>query len=181
VALFPQLEKDVCQLPLIGVVHQVSGRGFGLGIHSHVKRTRQIETEPAGSVVKLYRAQTEVGHNSVHRRQPAGGVQCVDLREIPVLHNQLFPKSRQPVAGHFQRLGVAIQAQEPTTSQAFQDFLRVPTAPERCIDIYAFRPDVEKLDGFTYENGNMERARMLGCARGFCVPALLVIHHRWSI
>ena len=158
-ALFPQLEKNICQFPLTGVVHEVGGGRFGAGIHSHVERSRQIETESAGSVVKLHRAQTEVGHNSVHRRQPAGGVQRVDLGEIPVLHDQLLAKARQPIASHFQCLGVAVQAQEPAASQALQDLLRVPPCPQRRVDVGPFRPDVEKIEGFTHEHGNMERPR----------------------
>ena len=138
-----------------------------------------MKLNPREGVVKLHRAQTEVGQHSIRRRQPAGGVQRIDLREIPVLHDQLPAKTRQPVAGHFQRPGIAIEAQKPAAPQTLQNLLRVPPGPQRRVDVIALRPDIEKIESFTDEHGNMDEPgfgiRNSGLARsGFTLRIVLV-------
>ena len=162
------------------MVHKVGGARFRAGVHSHVERARQVETESAGSVVKLNRAQTEVGDDSVDRRQPAGRVQRIDLREIPVLHDQLPAKTRQPVAGRFQRPGVAIEAQKATAPQTRQNLLRVPPGSQRCVNVVALRPDIEKIESFTDEHGNMDEPgfgiRNSGLARSGFTLRIVQVH-----
>jgi hypothetical protein len=75
-----------------------------------------------------------------------------------MLHDQLLAKTRQPDAGRFQCPGIAIKAQEPAASQALQNLLPVPSAPQRCVNVDAFRPDIEKIESFTDEHGNMKSA-----------------------
>ena len=62
----------------------------------------------------------------------------------------------KPLAGDFECLRVAIQAQKPAASQALQNLFRVPPGPRSCINVDAFRPDIEKIESFTDEHGNMD-------------------------
>jgi hypothetical protein len=150
VALFPKTVNKISQVTLRTVIHNRFCRRFALRVHAHIERAWQTETESSRGILKLHRAQAEIGHYAIRGRQAARRVQRIDLREVAVHRDQPLPEGSQALAREGQGCGVAVDPQEPSPAllEYVEDSVGMPTCTERRVDIEAIGSYIQKLQSF---------------------------------
>src|SRR5258708_7527632 len=148
VALFPQLENQVSQLPLRSPVDELLSGGVAGRVHPHIEWTGNIETEAARCIFQLRGAEAEVSQQAVRRRKSACGMKGIDFGEIALHQVQSLLVTAQALAGHSQRRSVAVDTQKPSLTRVHdrEDFFSVPAGSKRCVDVDSIWANIEEFD-----------------------------------
>jgi hypothetical protein len=148
---------EVGELLLRPAVHHVRGRLLLPPVHAHVQGTVGLEAEAALRLVELDRRDAQVQEHAVRplATQPLG-----DLAEVAGLETDAGTVLVEDAAGPLQRLGVAVEAQEPAVGGAgAQEGPRVAPQSHGPVHPETPRPHCEELQRLVEENADVTRIR----------------------
>ena len=152
-ALLAVKADHVADVALLGLRQPLSRRHAARGVHAHVERTVKAEGEAARSVVDLGGRDADVEKDAVGLMNADRGKRLRHRREGLV--NDREPRIR-PASGNLDRLGIAIERNEPSLrGQLFKNATRMTSAPECSVDVQSVRVSHKRLRRLLAQNRQM--------------------------
>jgi hypothetical protein len=132
-ALLAVLLEHARQRLAVVAVDDLGGGGAARGVHAHVQRRVLRVGEAAVGLVELQRADPEVEQHAVHAVQ-AEAASTAGSSSYTACTSVVRPAyGARPLAAAAQRLGVAVQADQPAVRRGLQQRLGVTAHPERAV------------------------------------------------
>jgi len=132
--LFPVGEDQGGQVFLGIMIHDLCRRQFHSTVHSHIQRTRKLETEASFSRVELQGRRSQIGQNALAILDASLGGDGSHFGKIR-LHQMIAPaKLSQSQVCVRQSFGIAVDAEKVDSLASFQQRVGVTTQTDRCID-----------------------------------------------
>ena len=126
-----------------------------LGVHAHVKgRVRHVAEAPLG-LVKLGGGNAQIQQNAVDALNAQIFEHLVEPAEIAVHQGDPVTVGCQPLGCGLQRLGIPVDADEPSGGEPGSDLAGVARTAQGAVHIDAVGLDIQCLDAFIQQNGNM--------------------------
>lgn len=141
--------------------HQQLGRRFARQhIEPHIERSRRAEPEPALSIRQLIRRQPQVDDNPVDRWDPQ---LAEHFRQVAITGvTQVTPLARNHRRRVLQHQWIAVETNQSSVRlNAFDDFSAVPTSANCAINDRQARTQIESLQCFPQQNGDMYRSQWM--------------------
>ena len=158
--LLAVLVKDVCQF-LGRRTHQQLGGRFALShIEPHIERPRRAEPEAALAIRQLIRRQPQVDDDAIDRWE----TQLVEnFRQVAITGvTQVTPFARNNCRRVLQHQRVTVETNQGSRRlNAFQNFSAVPTSADCAINDRQARTQVESLQRFPQQNGDVYRSQRI--------------------
>ena len=107
-----------------------------MGVHPHVQRCVGGIREPALGPVELHRRHAEIEQNAVDFRCPQTGFSDRTGNAVVAGAHQHHPVAErcQSLARDSQRIGIAVQPDQPQPGQLAQETLGMPAGPQRGVN-----------------------------------------------
>ncbi len=116
-------------------------------IHAHVERLVALEAEPASRRVELQRRDAEIGERAVDQVDVAAIEHLVERPVVGVNQLHAIAPRRQRLARQFERVLIAIEADEPG-GPGFEQRPRMAAEPDGAVDEQAAAFGPQELEHF---------------------------------